>query len=42
MLGIRADHALNQFRRLMDELIAAEDPNAAVYRPAPAPLAADG
>jgi phenylpropionate dioxygenase-like ring-hydroxylating dioxygenase large terminal subunit len=24
MLGIRADHALNQFRRLMDELIAAE------------------
>lgn len=24
MLGIRADHALNQFRRLMDQLIAAE------------------
>jgi phenylpropionate dioxygenase-like ring-hydroxylating dioxygenase large terminal subunit len=24
MLGIRADHALNQFRRLMDDLIAAE------------------
>jgi phenylpropionate dioxygenase-like ring-hydroxylating dioxygenase large terminal subunit len=24
MLGTRADHALNQFRRLMDELIAAE------------------
>ena len=33
MLGIRADHALNQFRRLMDELMAAE---------APAALAADG
>jgi phenylpropionate dioxygenase-like ring-hydroxylating dioxygenase large terminal subunit len=43
MLGIRADHALNQFRRLMRELIAAEDPNAAVYHPpAPAPLAAEG
>jgi phenylpropionate dioxygenase-like ring-hydroxylating dioxygenase large terminal subunit len=39
MLGIGADHALNQFRRLMQELIATEDPNAAVYRP---PLAAEG
>lgn len=39
MLGIRADHALNQFRRLMDELIAAEAPNAAIYHP---PAAAEG
>jgi phenylpropionate dioxygenase-like ring-hydroxylating dioxygenase large terminal subunit len=30
MLGIRADHALNQFRRLMDQLIAAETGTSAV------------
>jgi vanillate O-demethylase monooxygenase subunit len=35
MLGTRADHALNQFRRLMDELMAEE-------ARVPAPLAADG
>ena len=41
MLGIRADHALNEFRRLMDELIAAEHggPDA---DPVPLPLAAEG
>ena len=42
MLWIRADHALNRFRRLMDELMAAESGEAAAY-PAPLPLvAADG
>jgi phenylpropionate dioxygenase-like ring-hydroxylating dioxygenase large terminal subunit len=41
MLGIRADHALNQFRRLMDELMAAEA-GAALTGRTPAPLAADG
>jgi vanillate O-demethylase monooxygenase subunit len=38
MLWIRADRALNQFRRLMDELIAAESGGAAA-NPAPVPLA---
>jgi phenylpropionate dioxygenase-like ring-hydroxylating dioxygenase large terminal subunit len=41
MLWIRADHALNQFRRLMDELMATESDEAAACR-APLPLAADG
>ncbi|HTV87525.1 MAG TPA: aromatic ring-hydroxylating dioxygenase subunit alpha [Stellaceae bacterium] len=41
MLGIRADHALNRFRRLMDDLIAAESGDAIANR-APAPLAAEG
>jgi phenylpropionate dioxygenase-like ring-hydroxylating dioxygenase large terminal subunit len=41
MLGIRADHALNQFRRLMDKLIAGET-GAMTETRAAAPLAADG
>lgn len=41
MLGIAADHALNQFRRLMDELIAAESADR-VADQAPAPWAAEG
>jgi vanillate O-demethylase monooxygenase subunit len=41
MLGISSDHALNQFRRLMAELIAAESQDQAADL-APAPLAADG
>lgn len=39
MLGIRADHALNQFRRLMDQLIA--DETALAWRPGYVPLAAE-
>jgi phenylpropionate dioxygenase-like ring-hydroxylating dioxygenase large terminal subunit len=38
MLWIRADHALSQFRRLMEELMAAEARGSA----APVPLAAEG
>ena len=41
MLGIGADHALNEFRRLMDELIAAEHGGSAAD-PVPLPLAAEG
>ena len=40
MLRIRADHALNQSRRLMDELIA-EDGTVAAAKVEPMPLAAE-
>jgi len=41
MLGIGADHALKQFRRLMDELIAAESAERVVDQTS-TPLAAEG
>jgi phenylpropionate dioxygenase-like ring-hydroxylating dioxygenase large terminal subunit len=41
MLRIRADHALNRFRRLMDELMMAEG-GVAAADPALVPLAAEG
>jgi phenylpropionate dioxygenase-like ring-hydroxylating dioxygenase large terminal subunit len=41
MLWIRADHALNRFRRLMDELIVAEG-GVAAADPALVPLTAEG
>jgi phenylpropionate dioxygenase-like ring-hydroxylating dioxygenase large terminal subunit len=41
MLGIRADYALNRFRQLMDQLMAAEA-GQATANPAQAPLAAAG
>jgi Vanillate O-demethylase oxygenase C-terminal domain len=41
MLWIRADQALNEFRRLMDEPIAAEAGDA-IANQAPVPLAAEG
>jgi len=41
MLWIRADDALNQFRRLMDELMAAEGGTAAAAKVSSMPLAAE-
>jgi len=41
MLGISSDHALNQFRQLMAELIAAESQDQEADR-APVTLAAEG